>query len=73
MLISYPEVMTPIELQQIRATLGLSQAKLAEELGLTRVAIGYMEQGRRPITRRTELAVTHLLKTSKKRLPKPNK
>lgn len=48
------------ELKAIRKGLGLSQAALAQELGLTAVFIGMMERGERAIERRTELAVRYL-------------
>lgn len=53
--------MTPLELKQARQSLGLSQQALAAELGLTRVFIGLMERGEKPIETRTELAVLYLL------------
>lgn len=49
------------ELKAIRKALGLTQAKFAEELGITGVFVGLMERDERPIERRTELAARYLL------------
>lgn len=52
--------MTPSELKQARQKLGLTQQKLADELGLSRVMVNQMEKGVHGIERRTELAVMYL-------------
>src|SRR6218665_1620347 len=44
------------ELKAIREGLGLSQDEMAERLGLSRVMIGLMERGQKPIERRTAQA-----------------
>jgi len=52
--------MTPAELIKIRRTLNLTQTKLGDEIGLTKTMISYMENGHKPISRTTELAVKYL-------------
>lgn len=49
------------QLKAARQSMGLSQADLAEHLGLSRVFIGLMERGDKPIEARTELAVLYLV------------
>lgn len=49
--------MTGIELREYRLALGLSQAQLAERIGLTRVMVSMMERDRKAITLRTIAAV----------------
>lgn len=58
--------MTGYELKQARQSLGLSQAALGDELHLSRVMIGLMERGEKPIEKRTELAIWCLLYESEK-------
>lgn len=53
--------MTASELKKARVALGLSQAQLAEELGLSRYFVGLMERGDRRIEKRTDLSVRFLL------------
>lgn len=48
-------------LRTARAELGLSQAGLAEALGITQASVSQMESGVRPVTRRTRGQVTMLL------------
>lgn len=48
------------ELREARKRLGLSQAELAERIGLSRDFIGLMERGRAPITARTRAAIAEL-------------
>ena len=50
-----------VKLLQARLKLGLTQQGLADALGMSRVMVGLMERGERPIERRTWLAVQHLL------------
>lgn len=45
------------EFKSIRESAELSQAELAVFLGLSRVFVGLMERGKKPITRRTEEAM----------------
>ncbi|MAC58042.1 MAG: hypothetical protein CMH85_07160 [Novosphingobium sp.] len=52
--------MNPAELRSLRKRAGMTQERLAEELGLTRVYVGLMERGLATIERRTELAVRYL-------------
>ena len=52
--------LTPEKLKSIRDRLGLTQAALAEKLGLSRDQVSSMEQGRREIARITQLAIEHL-------------
>jgi transcriptional regulator with XRE-family HTH domain len=48
------------ELKAIRETLGWGQRRFAEEIGMTQTYISQMEQGKKPIERRTELAARYL-------------
>lgn len=48
------------QLKAIRLSLGLTQSRFAEELGISRVFVGLMERGQRPITERTRLAALSL-------------
>ena len=50
-----------VKLKQARHKLNLTQHGLADALGMSRVMVGLMERGERPIERRTWLAVQHLL------------
>lgn len=45
--------MTPGKLYQIRIELGLTQAQLAERIGVSREAVNKWENGKWPITTRT--------------------
>jgi len=51
---------TPQEFKEIREKLGLSQEKLAHELGLTVCHINRLENGKRKIQKTTELAMRFL-------------
>jgi len=53
--------MTGEELEQARRKLGLTQQQLGDELHLSRVMVGLMERGKKPIDRRTDLAMRYLL------------
>ncbi len=53
--------MQPDELRAARKALGLSQAELGLELGLTGEFIGMMERGVKAIERRTDLAMRYLV------------
>ena len=53
--------MQPNELREIRREAGMSQAELAEAIGMSRVTIGLMERGEAPIEKRTELAVRYVV------------
>lgn len=52
--------MTSNQLRALRSKLGLTQAGLAERLGVTRDAVASWETGRSPISRVVALAVRHL-------------
>ena len=52
--------MTKHQFRKKRHHLGWSQARLAEELGLSESAIVKMEAGNRPIEKRTVLALKYL-------------
>ena len=54
--------MTGNDLKEARKKLGLTQEALADRIGMTRVMIGLMERGAKPIERRTELAIRCLLR-----------
>lgn len=53
--------MTSHQLREARLSLGLSQQALADELDMSRENVSRMEAGKKPIERRTELAVRYLL------------
>jgi transcriptional regulator with XRE-family HTH domain len=53
--------MTDHELREARLSLGLSQQALGDALGMSRENVSRMEAGKKPIERRTELAVRYLL------------
>jgi transcriptional regulator with XRE-family HTH domain len=48
------------EFKAIREALGMTQAGLAEALGISRVFVGLMERGERPVEKRTALAMFYL-------------
>ena len=50
----------------MRDRLAMTQAELAEALGLTRVSIARMESDLQPVMRTTELAAKFLLRTMRK-------
>ena len=58
--------MTKAELKKARKRLGLTQAELAEALGMQRNSVARMEFGGQPIMRTTELAIRYLLLTMSK-------
>ena len=53
--------MTNNELKEARHKLCLTQSELACAIDMSRVMIGLMERGEKPIERRTELAIRYLL------------
>ena len=53
--------MTPDQLKALRARLGLTQAELAEQIGVERNTVNRWEMGLLPIQTITALAVQHLL------------
>ena len=53
--------MQPEGLKALRMQAGLSQAELAELIGMSRVKVGLMERGEAPIEKRTELAVRYVV------------
>lgn len=60
-----PGTVEPVDsgarIKEARTQLGLTQAGLAERLGLTGTFIGMMERDDKPIEPRTDLAVRYLL------------
>jgi DNA-binding XRE family transcriptional regulator len=58
--------MTGKELRRMRKRLEMTQAELAQALGLQRNSITLMEAGERPVVKTTELAVRFLLVKFKK-------
>ena len=46
------------DLRALREALGLTQAELADEIGISRVYLGLMERGLRPISQRTAVALS---------------
>lgn len=55
------EIMNSLELKDIRANLGLTQAELAHELGITRRTIQYWEAGQHPISKMAEKCLKEVL------------
>ena len=53
-------------MKRARERLGMTQAELAEALGMQRNSIVRIENGSQPILRTTELSVKYLLLTMKK-------
>ncbi len=58
--------MTEAGLKRARKQLGMTQAALAEALGMQRNSVARMERGEQPIMRTTELAVKYLLSIMRK-------
>ena len=54
--------MTPQEFKNARQVLGLSQSKMSHRLGVSFQTVQAWEQGRNPINKVVEMAVSHLLK-----------
>lgn len=52
--------MQPSELKELRTICGMSQAKFASALGMSRVTVSNMERGSAPIEKRTGLAAQYL-------------
>lgn len=52
--------MQPDHMKSLRKAAGMTQEKLAAEIGMTRKSINDMENGRAPIERRTELAIRYV-------------
>ena len=61
--------MTAEAFQALRARLGLTQAELAEKLGVKRNTVNRWEMGLLPIQTITALAVQHLLCFGKRKHP----
>lgn len=59
-------MMQPDEMKALRVSAGLTQAGLADAIGMTRVSVGLMERGQAPIEKRTELAVRYVALTAAK-------
>jgi transcriptional regulator with XRE-family HTH domain len=55
--------MKEAELRRARKRLGMTQADLADAMGMQRNSVARMENGRQAIMRTTELAVKYLLLT----------
>ncbi len=58
--------MTGAELRKARQRLNMTQAKLAEAIGMQRNSVARMERDDQPVMRTTELAVKYLLLTMSK-------
>ena len=54
--------MTPKEFKNARQALGLSQSKMSHQLEVSFQTVQAWEQGRNPINKVVEMAVSHLLK-----------
>lgn len=58
--------MNGADVRRARERLKMTQAELAEKLGMQRNSVVRMEIGTRPVMRTTELAIKYLLLTMKK-------
>lgn len=56
------------ELKALREAAGMSQAELADEIGMSRESIGKMERGQAPIEKRTELAAQYVIEQVRLRM-----
>lgn len=54
--------MTGKELKHLRTQAGLTQAELAQVLGMTTTFVGLMERGEAPVAHRTEVVVDAMLR-----------
>ena len=61
--------MSPDQYRAEREARGLTQAQLADELGVTRVTVARRETGTRPINREAELAIKALPKSRRHAKP----
>ena len=52
--------MNATQFKQLRKKMGLSQVELAQQLGISRVAVYYWEHGQRGIDKVLELAMAYL-------------
>lgn len=52
--------MQPDEMRALRKAAGLTQQELADEIGMSRIAINKMEAAKAVIEKRTELAVRYV-------------
>lgn len=59
--------MTGAELKRARMRLDMTQAELAEAIGMQRNSVARMERGDQPVMRTTELAIKFLLVTESKK------
>ena len=57
--------MTPEQMKEARAELGLSQPQFATAIGVSSAAVKKWEQGGNPIPLSIELLIGHLLKAAK--------
>jgi transcriptional regulator with XRE-family HTH domain len=60
---TYSITMTGEELRQARERLDMTQAELAEALGMWRHSVARMERSESPVMKHTELAIKYLLLT----------
>jgi DNA-binding XRE family transcriptional regulator len=58
--------MTGADVRRARKWLKMTQAELADRLGIQRNTVTRMEIGNRPVMKTTELAIKYLLLTMKK-------
>jgi transcriptional regulator with XRE-family HTH domain len=59
--------MTGAELKTARMRLKMTQAELAEAIGMTRTSVARMERDEQPVMRTTELAIKYLLSVESKK------
>lgn len=58
--VSFDSIMNGVEMKALRQRAGLSQAALAQALGMSRESIGRMERSTDAVERRTELALRYI-------------
>lgn len=54
------------DLRAMRRDAGMTQAELADAIGMTRETVGLMERDQAPIEKRTELAVRYVVHVAAK-------
>ncbi len=60
-MVYFKDTMTGVGLRRLRKRLGMTQAQLAEGIGMRKNSVARMERDELPVMRTTELAVKYLL------------